>query len=145
MPEDALTETQIRNAVVRWYRALDRHDELADVLPYLADDELEMVLPETTVRGHAGFKGWYETVTNRFFDEEHTVKSVDVELHGPTSATARVLVNWQAKIWDPPEPTSKWLGFDAYQTWELELRDGNPVLTRYSVDVFDPMPGSAEL
>lgn len=145
MPENALTETEVRNAVVRWYRALDRHDALEDVLPYLADDELEMRLPETTVKGHAGFKGWYDTVTARFFDEEHTVKSVDVELHGPTAATARVLVNWQAKIWDPPEPVSKWIGFDAYQTWELALRDGRPVVLVYSVDVFDPMPGSATL
>jgi ketosteroid isomerase-like protein len=145
MPANALTETEVRHTVARWYRALDRHDELAEVLPYLADDPLEMRLPETTVRGHAGFKDWYETVTARFFDEEHTVVSVDVELHGPTSATARVLVNWQAKVWDPPEPRSRWVGFDAYQTWELELRDGRPQVTTYSVDFFDPMPGSAAL
>jgi ketosteroid isomerase-like protein len=145
MPVEALTESGIRHTVARWYRALDRHDELAEVLPYLADDVLEMRLPETTVRGHAGFKEWYETVTNRFFDEEHTVRSVDVDLHGDTSATASVLVNWQARIWDPPAPRSRWIGFDAYQTWEIELRDGSPVVTSYSVDVFDPMPGSAEI
>ncbi len=145
MAETALTETMIRHAVARWYRALDRHDELPDVLPYLTDDELEMRFPETTVRGHAGFKGWYDTVIRKFFDEEHTVKSVDVELHGPTTATARVLVNWQARVWEPPEPQSHWLGFDAYQTWEIRLKNGEPVVETYSVDFFDPMPGSAKL
>lgn len=145
MPAMELTETLIRHTVVRWYRALDRHDALDDVLPYLADDGLKMIFPETTVEGHAGFTGWYDTVVARFFDEAHDVKSIDVELHSPTKATARVLVNWQARIWDPPEPTSHWLGFDAYQTWEIELIDGNPVVTSYSVDYFDPMPGSAKL
>jgi hypothetical protein len=144
MPQE-LTENLVRTTVNRWYRALDRHDELTEVLPYLADDGLEMRLPETTVRGHAGFKEWYGTVIRRFFDEEHTVQRVDVELTGPTSATARVLVNWQARIWDPPEPRSRWIGFDAYQTWQVQLRDGQPVVGTYSVDHFEPMPGSAQL
>jgi ketosteroid isomerase-like protein len=145
MPEQKLTETLIRHTVVRWYRALDRHDDLKEVLPYLADSELEMRFPETTVRGHSGFSGWYDTVTRKFFDEEHTVKSVDVELHGPDTATARVLVNWQAKVWNPPEPQSRWVGFDAYQTWEIALDGDQPVVRTYSVDFFDPMPGSAPL
>ena len=145
MPENALTETLVRHTVVRWYRALDRHDDLLDVLPYLADNGLEMRFPETTVYGHSGFKGWYDTVIAKFFDEEHTVKSIDVDLHGPTSATAKVLVNWQARIWEPPEPQSHWLGFDAYQTWAIALQDGRPVVRTYSVDFFDPMPGSAQL
>jgi hypothetical protein len=145
MPETVLTETLIRHMVARWYRALDRHDELAKVLPYLADEGLEMRFPETTVRGHAGFAGWYETVMGKFFDEEHTVKNVDIELHCPNNAVAGVLVNWQAKVWSPPAPRSSWLGFDAYQTWDITVQDGRPVVQTYSVDFFDPMPGSTLL
>ena len=64
----AFTEEDIRAAVADWYRALDRHDDLPSVLPYLVDDGLEMRFPEVTSRGHAGFADWYKAVTNRFFD-----------------------------------------------------------------------------
>lgn len=139
------TEVAVRNAVTRWYRALDRHDDLADLLPALVDDGLEMRFPETTARGHAGFKEWYERVIALFFDEEHTVRDVDVTFTSPTEATVAVLVNWQARIWNPPAPRSEWLGFDAYQTWTVVWEDGTVRVRTYTVDSLDPMPGSASL
>jgi hypothetical protein len=62
-------------------------------------------------------------------------------------ADVKLVVNWQAKIWDPPEARSKWLGFDAYQTWVVTRspRTGKPVVSTYIVDKLDPMPGSASL
>jgi len=59
----------------------------------------------------------------------------------------KVVVNWQARAWDPPAATSKWLGFDAYQTWILErsATTGKPVIRTYIVDELKPMPGSASL
>lgn len=141
-----LTDDVIRAAVVEWYRALDRHDPIEAVLPYLIDDGLEMRFPETTSRGHAGFREWYEAVTHRFFDEQHTVTGVDISRTGQTTATLRVLVNWQARIWDAPAANSQWLGFDATQTWELVAgSDGRPLVKTYVVDALDPMPGSAAL
>ena len=29
----------------------------------------------------------------------------------------KLVVNWQAKVWNPPNAKSKWLGMDARQTW----------------------------
>ena len=29
----------------------------------------------------------------------------------------KLVVNWQAKVWNPPDAKSKWLGMDARQTW----------------------------
>jgi len=50
-------------------------------------------------------------------------------------------------VWNPPEPTSKWLGFDAYQTWQVERspESGNALIKRYVVDNLAEMPGSASL
>ncbi|MFI7603462.1 nuclear transport factor 2 family protein [Actinoplanes sp. NPDC049681] len=142
----AVSEDSIRTLVVEWYRALDRHDELADVLPYLLDEGLEMRFPEVTARGHSGFIDWYKAVTNRFFDEEHTVTSVRFTRLDETGADLKVLVNWQAKIWNPPAARSEFLGFDAYQTWELVFTpDGGTKLKTYVVDRMEPMPGSASL
>lgn len=141
-----LTEQSIKRFVEDWYRALDRHDDLGSVKDLLVDDGLEMRFPEATARGHEGFADWYGTVTNRFFDEEHTVTRVDPTIT-PTGdeATVDVVVNWQAKMWDPPSPYSQWLGFDADQTWVVVPGERGPQIKTYIVNGLDPMPGSASL
>src|ERR1700754_243202 len=111
----ALTDEGIRVLVTEWYRALDRHDELGEVLRYLVDDGLEMRFPETTAFGHAGFSDWYKGVTNRFFDEVHNRPSVDITALDEQAATVSVVLNWQPRIWTPPAAKSKCLAFDAYQ------------------------------
>jgi hypothetical protein len=142
----ALTEQAIQTMTAGWYQALDRHDDLADVLPYLVDDGLEMRFPEATARGHTGFADWYKAVTNRFFDEAHTLTSVEVRSLSDQQAEVTVVVNWQARIWNPPAARSQWLGFDAYQTWELVAGPaGQPQIKTYVVDSLAPMPGSASL
>jgi hypothetical protein len=142
----AFDEAGIGSMVADWYRALDRHDELSSVLPYLVDDGLEMRFPETTSRGHDGFAEWYKAVTNRFFDEVHTVTEVTVSNLTADRADVKVVVNWQAKIWNPPAPKSVWLGFDAYQTWEVAASPNGEVQVKtYIVDELKSMPGSASL
>jgi len=141
-----LTEAELKQFVDDWYHLLDVHAPVEEVLPLLADDDLELVLPEVTERGYDGFKRWYEKVTNRFFDEVHTLKELDVSTNGD-KGTIKLVVNWQCKIWDPPAPKSQWLGFNAGQTWEMRRspRSGKPEIVRYVVDTFDPMPGSSGL
>ncbi|GIF23639.1 hypothetical protein BJ973_004248 [Actinoplanes tereljensis] len=142
----ALTEDNIRKLVTAWYRSLDRHDELGAVLPYLLDRGLEMRFPEATVHGHGGFADWYKAVTNRFFDEVHAITSVDVTALDQRTAAVSVVVNWQARIWNPPAAKSQWLGFEAYHSWELVAAPGDTIkLKTYVVDRLEPMPGSASL
>jgi hypothetical protein len=144
MSIEPLTDKSVRTFAEEWYRALDRHDALEDVLPYLIDDGLEMVFPETTSRGHAGFADWYKAVTNRFFDEEHTVTAV-IPKNGGAETQVQVNVNWQAKIWNPPAAKSEWLGFDADQTWIVVATEDGPKIKKYVVNELAPMPGSASL
>ena len=139
-----LTEQSIRAFAEEWYRALDRHDALDTVLPYLVDAGLEMRFPEGTSRGHEGFTDWYKAVTHRFFDEEHTVTLVESKIDGDR-AEVQVNVNWQAKIWDAPAPNSAWLGFDADQTWVVVAGEDGPQILTYIVNDLAPMPGSASL
>ena len=142
----AFTEATIRAMVADWYSALDRHVELAEALKYLTQDGLEMRFPEVTSRGQDGFADWYKAVTNRFFDEVHIVTSVDVDNLTADRADLKVVVNWQARIWNPPAPKNEWLGFDAYQTWEVVAGPGGaPQIKTYIVDALEPMPGSASL
>ncbi|WP_037601190.1 hypothetical protein [Streptacidiphilus rugosus] len=148
MPEapKALTEASIHDFAVAWYVALDRHVPLDETLEFL-HPELEFGVPEDTFIGHRGFARWYEAVTNRFFDEVHTVTKVEPDLGGPAGqpVTVRVFVNWQARIWNPPADRSEWLGFDADQTWTVVAGPNGPLIRSYAVNALDPMPGSGSL
>ena len=141
-----ITESRLADWVADWYRALDRHDDFDDLLPYLVEDGVEFHFPEGVFRGREEFGRWYDAVTNRFFDEKHTVTKVVAQPWNGDRTTVQIVVNWQATIWDAPEPASKWLGFDAYQTWEIVRDDrGRPRLRTYVVNNLQPMPGSASL
>jgi len=141
-----LSEAEITEFAKDWYAKLDVHAPLVDLLPLLADSDLEMHFPEGISRGQAGFEAWYERVIRIFFDEVHTVKEVKAE-PGGGDVRVKVVVNWQAKVWNPPEAKSKWLGFDAYQTWIVRRSSttGKPIVVQYIVDSLDAMPGSASL
>lgn len=139
-----ITERTVRDLADRWYRALDEHVPLADVLRFLVEDDLDMVFPDHTCRDHSGFADWYTMVTNRFFDEEHTVTQVTVAVDGDT-ATVTIHVNWQAKVWNPPAPNSTWIGFDSDQTWVVVPGANGPLIRTYVVNSLDPMPGSPAL
>ncbi|MBD0420428.1 nuclear transport factor 2 family protein [Streptomyces sp. NPDC052309] len=140
-----LTEEAVRQFVTRWYEALDRHDPVDEVERFLASEGLVMHFPEGTSEGLDGFRSWYDAVTHRFFDETHTVASVDTVTTGPDSAEVKVVVNWQTSVWTPPAARSQWLGFDAYQTWTVVVENGTLRIRTYTVDGLKAMPGSAEL
>lgn len=142
IPSDAV----VGEWVADWYRALDRHDDIESLWAYLVGEDLVMVFPEGTTRGHDDFRKWYTTVTNRFFDEQHEVTSARITARQNEVATVAVVVNWQARVWNPPAAKSVWLGFDAYQTWEIVADEsGRPRIAKYIVDRLEPMPGSANL
>jgi hypothetical protein len=105
-----------------------------------------MRFPEATLKGQPAFVEWYEGVTRKFFDEIHDMKELNIDPAGD-EANVKLVVNWQAKVWNPPDAKSKWLGFDAYQTWIVKRspQSGRPVIATYIVDELRPMEGSAVL
>ncbi len=143
---EPLTEVEIRRLADDWYRNLDVHAPVEVVLALVAEDGFEIRIPEGTFRGHDGFTEVYESWIRRFFDETHKVNQLNVTPTGDM-ADVTVVVNWQARAWDPPEPKSKWLDIDAYQTWVVQRSpaSGLPVILTYTVDAMKPMPGSASL
>jgi hypothetical protein len=143
-----LTQQSVRALAEAWYVALDRHAELDEVKGFVVDDGLEMRFPEGIFRGHAGFAEWYGTVSHRFFDEEHTLTSVDADVDATaTRARVHVRVNWQARLWKAPAARSEWLGFDADQTWIVVRAPSGPSprIKTYICNALEPMPGSAAL
>jgi hypothetical protein len=142
--QTAVGVEEIQRYVADWYVALDRHVPFEKVTEYLAGDEIRFVFPETTVTDLKGLSGWYDTVTGRFFDEAHRVEVADVEIDGD-NARVHVVVNWQTSVWNPPQPDSQRLEFEADQSWELDLSTGRPLLKTYVVNSFVPLGDTPEL
>jgi len=142
----ALSQDEITKLAKDWYLKLDVHAPEVELLPMLLENGLQMKFPEATLHGLAEFEGWYQTVARIFFDEVHEVKEVKIDGTGD-SVKVKVVVNWQARRWKPPAAKSEWLGFDAYQTWEVKRSPvtGKAVIATYIVDELKPMKGSVAL
>jgi hypothetical protein len=143
-----LTEAEVDKMVRDWYRALDVHKPMVDVLPYVSEGELEMVFPEATLRSLAEFEGWFQTVIRIFFDEVHTMQELKITLSPDKSkADVKLVVLWEASRWNPPAAKSDRLIMDAYQTWVVKRSpvSGLPVITKYVVDELKLRAGSAAL
>lgn len=143
---EPLSRAEIEAFVAAWYRKLDIHAPSEELLPLVAEQGLEMQFPEGAISGVEAFRRWYEGVIRIFFDEVHTVIRVSASWQA-SRTLVEVVVNWQARRWRPPAPRSEWLGFDAYQQWEMirSPASGHPVILRYVVQELRPMPGSKPL
>jgi hypothetical protein len=143
---EALSQAEIEAFVAAWYHKLDIHAPWEELRPLVAEPGLEMRFPEGAISGVNAFRTWYEGVIRIFFDELHTVTRISAAWEAD-GARVDVVVNWQARRWRPPAPRSEWLGFDAYQQWDM-IRSpvtGQPVIRRYVVQELRPMPGSKPL
>jgi wyosine [tRNA(Phe)-imidazoG37] synthetase (radical SAM superfamily) len=144
---ETLTRDQLDRFVTEWYRALDDHAPTEQLLAMLADDGLDMRMPEITLRSQDDFRTWYETtIINRYFDETEELLSLDVTVDG-ARADLRMVTRWRARQWRPPAPRSERIDYNATKTWVVECPPGAsaPVITRYVVEEFVPNEGSAVL
>jgi hypothetical protein len=142
-----LNYSEVKQFAADWYSKLDVHAPLEDYIPLLAKEGLEMRFPEATVYGFEGFQGWYERVVGIFFDEVHTLKKVEPKPIGNDQLEVKVVVKWEASIWNPPSAKSERIILDAYQTWIVERspKSEKPVVLTYIVDSLDYYEGSAQL
>ena len=156
-----ITDQQIQNFVTAWYLALDQHAPIEQCATLVADD-VKMIFPEKTLHGKQDFLAWCiggtyadgETapgVFNIFFDENHNVVSV-TPTSGLTGAkiTLRVVVAWQASLFNPPAAKSKRVSLDAIQDWTVRASNKNAYgleVTSYNAmaEPFQYSPGFARL
>ena len=142
----SLTEQEIHELAALWYRKLDVHAPMVEVLPLLAADGVEMRFPEATLTSLADFEGWYQRVIRIFFDEVHKLKEVTAKIDGD-SAEVHVVVEWQASVWNPPAAGSARIKLDADQSWVVTRSPatGKPVISVYTVNGLAYHDGSARL
>jgi hypothetical protein len=127
-----------------WFRRLTDKAPVAEMLTLLDPDSLTMVFPEGSFSGEDGFRTWYAAVTARYFDQVHELRVLDVELHGERG-DVDLTVDWQARIWQPPDPYSGWTGGHATQHWTVRRRNGAAVITDYRVIAIHELTGPRRL
>ena len=141
-----LKASEIKAFAKDWYRKLDVHAPMVDILPMLAVRGLKMKFPEATLKGQAAFEAWYQGVIRIFFDEVHKVTLVKPTIKGST-AKVKIVVRWEASRWNPPAADSDRIVLDAYQTWKVRRSrtTGALEITEYIVDRIKYVKGSAKL
>jgi hypothetical protein len=143
MDHQSINESAVRDLATAWFRMLDQHAPVTELLPLLAEDGLVMNFPEGKFHGQGDFEKWYVGVTHVFFDEVHALRSVRVN---PASGETQVVVHWEASRWQAPAAKSERILLDAYQTWVVQSsQSGKPVIATYTVDRFEYQDGSARL
>ena len=149
MGNSALTPENINHFVAAWYQALDFHIPIEQVYPLLAETGLSVKFPDGDIHDLASFKVWYDRVTNLFFDENHYVQSVAIDVKGD-EAVLDIVVGWQASWWEAPAAKSKRVSMDATQRWTVRPSSRNAfgleiVSYNATVEPFKYAPGFARL
>ena len=144
-----ITKEQIDEFVAAWYQALDFHVPFDDAYSFLAEEGLNVQVPDGDIKDKASFKKWYDRVTNLFFDENHYVQTVDAQID-EDEAVLDIVVGWQASWWEPPAAKSKRTSMDATQRWTVRRSDKNAYgleIVSYNATVapFNYAPGFARL
>lgn len=145
--EAVLNEAEIKQLGADWYAKLDVHAPAEDYIPLQMPEGIKMLFPgDVTFEGFEGFKTWYAWAINSFFDEVHTLKQFEVAI-APERAEVKVVVNWEASMWQPPAARSQRVIMDAYQTWEVKRspKTQKPAIATYTINSFDYAPGSAKI
>lgn len=141
-----ITDAEVNELAAAWYKKLDVHAPMVEVLPLLTPDGVEMVFPEATLKGLADFESWYQRVIRIFFDEVHNIKEVTTSGSGE-SVEVHIVVEWSASVWNPPAAKSARISLDADQTWVVKRSNETQklVITKYVVNSLDYKEGSARL
>jgi hypothetical protein len=113
------TQSEVLDFATCWFKGLDVHTPTNELESFLVVEESVLVVPEGQSDKLAGFSEWYERALHLFFDEEHTLTEATVLSGDENEVTAKIVVNWRASIREAPEPHSKRIEMDTYQTWGL--------------------------
>lgn len=115
-----------------WFYTITMQRDAGELLEMLASD-FELVFPEATLTNTSAFTLWYSGVREQFFNQQHLIRHLDIELESDTCAYLNVWVNWQANQRDANKSTSTQLDFDALQLWQVVKAQDQWRIARYQV------------
>src|SRR5947207_1129865 len=99
---NTIAPEQIQQFATGWFHALDVHVPLQECLSMLSKDGLHMHFPDGDIGDSAAFGKWYERVTHLFFDEQHTILTIEVVKDAADRTDLQLLVRWHSGWWEAP-------------------------------------------
>ena len=147
----SITSEEVHKFSAAWFHMLDVHAPLEACLTMLADANLRMRFPDGDIQDVAAFKKWYERVTSLFFDEQHTIRSIEATNGADDRMELELRVRWETGWWEPPAATSKHIDVDVSQMWVIRRCShgknafGLEIVEYHVTDDFKYAPASAIL
>ena len=131
-----ISQSEIDSFIQIWFQGLDEHIAVERMLPLIAEEGLEMVFPEQTLRSHADFRSWYAMVGESFTDQDHAVEEISSRPKGDGVALD-VIVVWRAVH----KSDGEGLAMRANQSWLLDRspETGDLRIVTYHVHSLDPI------
>jgi hypothetical protein len=131
-----ISQSKVDSFVQTWFQGLDEHIAVDHMLPLVADEKLEMVFPEQTLRSHADFRSWYDVVGESFTDQNHEIEEV-IARPEAEGVALNVTVVWRAV----QKSDGERLAMRARQSWMLvrSPETGDLRIVTYRVHSLDPV------
>ena len=129
MSDDRLqASSEVRGFVHAWFDLLSEHVPVELLLPFLADQGLEMAFPERTLRDHTDFRDWYTAVGLAYARQTHDVERITAREDADGVDLALTVV-WRAEQTDGPPVAVR-----VDQDWRLvRLPEGSLRIAGYQV------------
>jgi hypothetical protein len=139
-----LTETDVRDLAVEFYRLVDGHAPVEEFIPILSEENLKIVLPNVEITSIEEFRAWHGRMIRGFFDGSHTIYDVEVVSATDEEVKAKVVLIWNARVWDPPSPKSEPISMLTYASYVIRRspKTQKPVVVTYCLDAVKHAVGS---
>lgn len=125
-----MTAEDVRTFAQAWFADLNTHVDVEQILEKLATNNsaFSMAFPEATLRSEEDFRNWYKGVGESVHKQNHVLEVLTPQ---PTAEgmAVDVIVVWKAE----ERASGKPIAVRALQNWQLQERNGSPVIVNYTV------------
>ena len=144
----SLTEAEVRDLAVEFYRKIDLHVPVEEFLSILTEEEeeLKIILPNVEIKSFVDLRAWWDRMIRFCFDGSHNIYDVELVSASDTEAKAKILLIWEAKVWNPPAPKSERISILTYTTWTVKRspKTQKPIVATYVLDAVKYAGGSVQ-
>lgn len=91
-----LSQNDVKSFVYAWFAKFDHQDSIETILPYLANNKLNMLYPNFPIKNKQDFIRWYDGVKKNINWNSHKLNYVKVSGNEKEGFMVDLEVNWQA-------------------------------------------------
>jgi hypothetical protein len=133
----SITEAEAKELATEFYRLIDTHAPAEDFKSILSEDAFRVVLPNVEINNFEEFKAWHARMVRGFFDGSHKIYDVKLVSTSDAETTAKIVLVWDAKVWNPPAAKSEPTSILTYTTYVIKRspKTKKPVVASYVLDL----------